>query len=269
MLRFSSMAALVFVGALIAAPAQAMTRAVVEKTCPYDEVKFTFDAQNSGSSFDRLLDGMLLGSIESPWPLAVCPTNGFVFLKEHYTADELERLRPLIFSAEYQNMKSETPYYRAAWIAERSGFSHAETSRILVQATWQAEMAELAERGLNRAAGQPLQDASKFIDRLMAEGTTGERYQRYVTEVLVRLQVDVADAARSPEARVADRLLIGEMLRRLGRFEEADRHFVSLMNDLDPASKEAVLAGFQRKLIAGKDAGLHSVSEAFGANRRN
>ena len=68
--------------------------------------------------------------------------------------------------------------------------------------------------------------------------------------------------------RVADRLLVGELLRRLGKFEEADSHFVSLTNDLKPDSKEATLVAFQRKLIAGRDAGLHTVSEVFGGQRR-
>ena len=268
MFRLSYAAGLVLAGALIVAPAQAMTRLAVEMTCPYDGVKFTFDAQGSGTSFDRLLDGMALGPIESPWPLAVCPTNGFVFLKQDYEADELERLRPLILSAEYQNMKNETPYYRAAWIAERSGSSHADVSRLLVQATWQAGGAELAERGRNAAAGLSAQDANKFFDLVIAEGTSGERYQRYVTEALARLQVDVADTSRSLDVRVADRLLIGELLRRLGKFEDADNHFVSLTNDLKPDSKETTLVAFQRKLIAGRDTGLHTVSEAFGGQRR-
>jgi hypothetical protein len=268
MFRLNSTASLVFAGALIIGSAQAMTRLAVEMTCPYDGIKFTFNAQNSGTAFDRLLDGMALGAIESPWPLAICPTNGFVFLKENYEADELERLRPLILSSEYQKVKDETPYYRAAWIMERSGSSHSDASRFLVQATWEAGFAELAERGRNSAASLSAQDANKLFGRLMAEGTTGERYRRYATELLARLQVDVADASRSLDARVADRLLIGELLRRLGRFTEAGSHFVSLVNDLNPASKEAMLAEFQRKLIAGSDAGLHSVSEALGGSQR-
>jgi len=268
MFRFSYSAVLVLAGALIVTPAQAMTRLAVVMTCPYDGVKFTFNAQGSGTSFDRLLDGMALGPIESPWPLAVCPTNGFVFLKQDYEADELERLRPLIFSAEYQNIKSETPYYRAAWIAERSGRSHADVSRLLVQATWQAGFAELAERSRNDPPRLSEQDAKKRFDQLMAEGTTGDRYQRYATELLARLQVDVADASRSFEVRVADRLLVGELLRRLGKFEDADSHFISLTNDLKPDSKETTLVAFQRKLVAGRDAGLHTVSEVFGGQRR-
>jgi hypothetical protein len=254
-------------GAMVAISAHAMTSSVVEMTCPYDGVKFNFSVQMSGTSFDKQLDWMPVGAIESPWPLAVCPTNGFVFLKANYEDDELEQLRPLILSAEYQSIKSETPYYRAAWIMERTGASHQDVSGFLLQATWEVGRAELVERGRASAAGGSAQDTADFVRRIMAEGTISERYRRYATELLARLAVDVADQARSAEERTANRLLIGEMLRRLGRFDEADSHFAALANDLAPASKEATLTAFQRRLVANKDIGLHYMSEAFGKSR--
>ncbi|QIO33097.1 hypothetical protein [Bradyrhizobium sp. 1(2017)] len=244
--------------------AQAMTRSTVEMTCPYDGVKFTFNAQNSGTSFGKQLDGMPVGAIESPWPLASCPTNGFVFVKAKYEDDELERLRPLILSAEFQAIRSEAPYYRASWIMERTGASHAEVSNLLLQATWEAGRTELGERIRANTPGISAKDARDLVRHLMAEGTTGERYTRYASELLARLAADVVDTTRSAEARVADRLLAGEMLRRLGRFDEADSHFAALAGDLAPDSQEATLAAFQRRLIAAKDRGLHLVSEALG-----
>jgi hypothetical protein len=250
-------------GALATISAHAMTRNVVEMTCPYDGVKFNFVAQMSGTSSDRLLDWMPFGAIESPWPLASCPTNGFVFLKAKYEDDELEKLRPLILSAEFQNIKNETPYYRAAWIMERTGASHEDVSRFLLQATWEAGRNELGERRRAPPPGGPAESMANFVRRLMAEGTTGERYRRYATELLTRLAVDVADQSRSVEKRTSDRLLIGEVLRRLGRFDEADSYFAALTNDLTPGSKQATLAAFQRRLIANKDVGMHYMSEAF------
>jgi len=221
-------------GFLAGVSAHAMTRNAVEMVCPYDGVKFTFNDQMSGTSFDKRLDWMPVGAIESPWPLAACPTNGFVFLKEKYDADELERLRPLILSAEYQGLKGETPYYRAAWIKERTGAPHPEVSRWLLQATWQA---------------------------------TGEQYSRYATELVARLSVDIADKTESAEQHIGYRLLTGEILRRLGRFEEADGQFVALTKDLEPASNEAKIVAFQRRLIADKDIRAHLISEALGKSR--
>lgn len=253
--------------ALTASAAHAMTRSTVEMTCPYDGVTFSFSAQNSGSSFDKQLDWMPVGAVESPWPLASCPTNGFVFVKAKYEDDELERLRPLILSPEYQALKNETPYYRAAWIMEHTGASHPQVSSLLLQATWEAERTELGERSRANSPGETAKGNADFVRRLMAEGTTGERYRRYATELLARLVVDVADTTRSAEARIADRLLISEILRRLGRFDEADRHLAALIDDLAPDSNEATLAAFQRRLIVAKDIGLHFMSEALGKNR--
>lgn len=255
------------VGALSAISAHAMTRQVVEMTCPYDGVRFEFSAQASGTSFGQLLDRMQFGAIESPWPLATCPTNGFVFIKTKYEDDELERLRPLILSAEYQNIRNETPYYRAAWIMERSGAAHHDVSRFLLQATWEAGRADLAERSRVDGAPSPTEKSGNYVRRMFAQGTTGERYRRYATELLPRLAVDAADAARSMEERTVSRVLIGELLRRLGRFDEAGNHFVVLASDVAPASKEAALVAFQRQLIAAKDIGLHFMSEAFAQSQ--
>lgn len=264
-LRLLVLAWLALAGGTFAA--HAMTRSTVEMTCPYDGVKFTFYAQNSGTSFGKQLDWMPVGAIESPWPLASCPTNGFVFVKAKYEDDELERLRPLILSPAFQTIKSETPYYRASWIMAHTGSSHADVSGLLLQATWEAGRTELGERSPANKPGLSANDAQDIVRRLMAEGTTGERYTRYATELLARLAVDVADTTRSAEARIADRLLIGEMLRRLGRFDEADSHFAALSGDLAPDSKEATLAAFQRRLIAAKDRGLHLESEALGKSQ--
>ncbi|WP_110116489.1 hypothetical protein [Bradyrhizobium diazoefficiens] len=263
--RLLVLAWLVLAGGAFAA--HAMTRSIVEMTCPYDGVKFTYSAQNSGTSFGKQLDWMPVGAIESPWPLASCPTNGFVFVKAKYEDDELERLRPLILSPEFQGIRSETPYYRASWIMEHTGASHEEVSSLLLQATWEAGRTELGERSRVNRPGLSAKDAQDLVRRLMAEGTTGERYTRYATQLLARLAVDVADTTRSAEARLDDRLLTGEMLRRLGRFDEADSHFAALASELAPDSKEATLAAFQRRLIAAKDRGLHLVSEALGKNQ--
>ena len=151
---------------------------------------------------------------------------------------------------------------------ERTGAPHHEVSRFLLQATWQAGRVEFGERGRAHAGGWSRQEVADLVRRIMAEGTTGERYRRYATELLARLAVDVADAARSAEERTADRLLIGEMLRRLGRFDEAESHFAALANDLAPASDEVTVAAFQRRLVATNDVGLHSISEALGKSRQ-
>lgn len=210
-------------------PSDARTFHQVEMTCPYDGTKFSFASQASGTSFGKALDLMETGPIDSPWPIAVCPTNGFVFFKGKFDDEELERLRPLVMSAEYQALKGETPYYRAAWLFERTGASHRKVSLTLLQATWEAK-----------------QDA--------------ERYERYATALAARLPIDIE---ASPDDKKMLQLVLGELLRRLGRFEEARQHFVRLAQELEPGSNEARVAAFQLRLIERNDREPNLISEAL------
>ena len=239
-----------------ASAAGAMTLQTVEMTCPYDGTRFEFRVQGSGTSTGQSLDFMLMGAIRSPWPIAVCPTNGFVFAKEKYEPDELERLRPIVLSPDYQALKDETPYYRAAWIMERSGEPRTEVSLYLLQATWEAGWEALAERynAKLREAPPGARAPDPDIRALLAEGTSSERYRRYATELLARLPSDIAAASpRSGQFK----LVQGELLRRLGRFDEADAYFKALEGGYDTGSGEANYVAFQRELIARRDLGIH------------
>lgn len=216
--------------------ASASTISRVEMVCPYDGTRFAFTRQNSGTSVDKSLDLRPLGPIISPWPIAVCPTNGFVFLKQDYTASELEALRPLILSPEYQALKDETPYYRAAWIAERSGHNEDDTGWLLLRACWEA-------------ADRPAQ------------------FRRYAEELIDKL---TSAYGKQPDARVklTQRMLIGEFRRRTGQFDAAESHFLGLRQELkDPESPEAKVVDYQLKLIALRDRDQHAISEAYGKER--
>ncbi|MGA2128390.1 MAG: hypothetical protein ABSG76_19830, partial [Xanthobacteraceae bacterium] len=191
--------------------AVAHTGVQVEMICPYDGTKFSFQAQTSGSSFGTTLDFMPVGAIQSPSPMAVCPTNGFVFFKDKFDDQELERLRPLILSPDYQALKEETPYYRAAWIGEHTRAPHAEVSWALLQATWEV-----------------------FRDP--------QHYARYATELATRLPDDIA--ASNPDQKRMFQLLQGEIMRRLGSFDDAKQYFQNWSRELDPTSNDALTAAF-------------------------
>ncbi len=228
-------AALAVAAALLAAaaqwPAAAHTGGNVEMTCPYDGTKFTYYAQHSGTQFGRQLDLKPIGPIMSPWPIASCPTNGFVFLQEKYSDEELERLRPLIFSPEFQALKEETPYYRASWIMEHTGKSHADVSWMLLKATWEA-----------------------------SENAT-ERYKRYAGQLAKRLPEDIA--AASGESKLTLQMLYAEMLRRLGQFDEAAEFLnkIEVPNDLQ--AKVGPLVAYQKELASRHDGAPHAMKEAF------
>lgn len=223
--------ALVFIAAALCAPTKVFshTSGQVQMTCPYDGTTFLFEAQASGSSFGTTLDFMPVGAIQSPWPLAVCPTNGFVFFKDKFDDQELERLRPLILSPDYQALKEETPYYRAAWIGEHTGASHAQVSLTLLQATWEA-----------------IRDP--------------QRYRRYAMELAARLPEDVE--ASKPDQKNMFQLLQGEIMRRLGRLDDAKQYFETWSKQLKPASNDAVIAAFEIRLIDKRDVQPHLMAEA-------
>ncbi len=220
---------------LLHAPmATASTPVAVEMTCPYDGTKFRTTVLASWSTWGSDLDHRPTGGL---WPLAECPTNGFVFLQDKYTEEELERLRPLVLSDEYQALKTEVTYYRAYWLRQRTGASRELTSLTLLQATWQV------------AHNQ-------------------EKYARYVGELLDRLPSDIrAETEQNKVLRL--RMLYGELLRRTGRFDEAKDYFQDLLSDLKPDSNESIITKLQITLSDKRDAKPRSVRSALGKDKED
>ena len=249
----------------------ARTIQTVTKTCPYDGTTFKFTEEVSGASFDKSLDLMPVGAIKSPSPLAACPTNGFVFFKHDLTPEEIERLRPLILSKDYQSIKNETPYYRAAWIMERLGERPQKVSGMLLQATWEAtwEAATLAYAKRLKTTSIKTDNANnigKMFLRTDQDGklfreASSERYVRYANELLSRLGTDEL-ATQDARERTNLRWITGELLRRLGRFSQAKDHYEALANDLGPDHALAKRIALQLRLIAAGDRTMHMMSEA-------
>jgi hypothetical protein len=201
-----------------------MTLREVEMVCPYNGTKFTAALQSSGTIFTNTLDLMPVGAIMSPSPLAECPTNGFVFFKREFTPEELERLKPLVLSPEYQALAGETSYYRAAWLQGRSGASHLEVTWTLLGAKWQ------------RAA--------------------------YAPEVLARLPQDIAEA--EGELKATLRIVEGDLLRQLGRFDESRQRFSSLLDEFDADTVIGTVARYELVLIdKGDGSSQHTIESAM------
>jgi hypothetical protein len=271
-LRGSLLAGLVTVW--LPAVAVGATIQTIEMTCPYDGTKFEFVAQMSGTSFGSALDGMPMGAIRSPWPLAVCPTNGFVFLKESYTDEELERLRPLVLSPEYQGLRDEAAYYRAAWISERSGSTAREVAHLFLQSSWEVGQAELIARYRTRLGiteGMSYPEAAKLAEQdrdhsiyrqVFAEGTLSDRWTRYAREALTRYQASV-NAEGDDKFRTYSNMVIGELLRRLRQFDEAAQHFGTFASGLAPSSNEGRIVAFQLDRISKADAGFYTTDDVF------
>lgn len=187
------MRALIAAGAvlLLAAPRAASTYTEVEKTCPIGGQKFKFMELMSISTYGRMADGMPIGSGQFPIDLPKCPDNGLVMYKDFRKAD-LAVLRPIVAGAEYQALqRRETVYFLAAWLAERLG-EQDRIAGLLLSATWEAKNRE----------------------------PDGERARRYNEAFLARVAALPADN-RSFES-IALRVRAANVLRELGRFEEAE-----------------------------------------------
>jgi len=213
---------------LVANLCQALTTREVEETCPIDGEKFKATLAMSGTQFGIYLDGKPYGALLAPWPLAKCPTTGFVMYKSKFSEDELAKLREYVQSSEYRALIGvETTYYLAATLQRRIGEDNRRIASTLLRATWQAE--------------------------------TDSRYRRYAQETLEAYKQLLTQAA-DERSLLSMEFIAGELERRLGLFDEAKRRFSAL------ASRDEAKSGtfpqileFQLTLIEAKDAQPHKV----------
>lgn len=223
-------ALLVWLG-LAAAPAQALTFADQTLVCPIDGKSFTARVMSSGSVFGRYFDTRPFGPIAAPAPLPACPDSGFIVIEQRrYGAEELARLRAFVASPEYRGwIANETPYYRLARQMAFAGASADATANVWLQATWEAG---------------------------------AQRYRRYAEQAL-RAWLQRAQRQAGSEAGVHARLVVGELQRRLGRFDAARATFSGVRADpawakLEDAQTREYLGKIvdaQLQLVQARDAG--------------
>ncbi|WP_202843629.1 hypothetical protein [Luteimonas saliphila] len=184
--------------ALAVPRAEALTILTQEFTCPIGGEVFSQSMAGSGTQFGQDFDLRPYGPTAAPWPLPVCPGNGFVMFKDEFSAGELQRLAAYVEGARYRGMvaEDEASYFRAAALMERLGMPVAERADALLKATWQA-------------------------------GTDAARYRRYAAAALAAHEQSCGQSqADGPgEEGLQCRMLIGELQRRLGRFDAAAATF--------------------------------------------
>jgi hypothetical protein len=180
------------------ARAFAMTMSDTESICPLDGLKFTQSLPMSGTAFGMMLDFRQTGAIASPWPQAECPKDGLVLYKE-FTSEEVRILAAYVPSAEYQALRQrQAQYWRIAHLQKALGAPPAERAPTLLKATWEA---------------RPRQ------------------YEEYAEACLEAYQDLAAAQHDTPEALVTSCLVIGELRRRLKRFDAAKSVFTELENN--------------------------------------
>jgi hypothetical protein len=107
--------------------------------CPIGGESFEHTTTASYTIFGQRPDGKPYGSWHFPLDLPRCPGNGLIVF-DKFSAADLERLTPLIASAEYRAMLPvETDYFLAAWLMEKLGRDPLDVAWMVVQASWQAD----------------------------------------------------------------------------------------------------------------------------------
>jgi hypothetical protein len=131
---------------LIAAPlataerAQALYVQQLEVTCPIDGKTFRAEIVAAFSTSGMRLDLKPLGQVVAPYPYPICPDNGFVIYKSRFSEDEMEKIRPIVQSAEYQRLRrNHTSYFMMAYVKERMGASAYDLGDAYLGASWEAE----------------------------------------------------------------------------------------------------------------------------------
>lgn len=124
--------------AVLTSPAGAGTPYQENLTCPIGGEKFEHTSTGSYSTFGARPDGKPYGSWIFPMPMPVCPSNKLP-IYDKFTKEQLARLEPLVASAEFKAIGNDMPYYRAAWLMERSGEPAADVAWMIVKASWEAD----------------------------------------------------------------------------------------------------------------------------------
>ncbi|HZF96220.1 MAG TPA: hypothetical protein VEZ20_15260 [Allosphingosinicella sp.] len=109
-------------------------------TCPIGGAPFDFTTTTALTTFGERPDGKPFASWGMPVQLPECPDNGLVLYNEAFDAAEVERLRALVASPDYQALRAgHGQYYRAAWLMRRMGAGEEAVLAMLVEATWEAD----------------------------------------------------------------------------------------------------------------------------------
>ena len=201
-----------------------------EFTCPLGGEKFKSLVLGTHSTFGRHLDWEPVSYMEFPAPLAVCPSNGFVILKENYTDAELEKFGSVIASDEYQRVFAEkhASYYYFFRLNQMLKENSNEQWWYLVEATWEAEQCN-----------------------------DSEKYQLYAKEAIKAGKLFLEKNKAKEQDYWILNIIIPNLYRRVGEFQSAHAWLDAFGDQLpeEQETKEFFELAFQllRQAVAAKD----------------
>lgn len=223
--------------------ADARTVGSVEIICPIDGTKFTATLEMSGSRFGTALDLKPIGAIGAPPLMAQCPTDHFVVYqdKKHFKQGEIEKIKTYIHSKEYKDLVAQgnTTYYLTAKIQAHLGKDRLDVAFTYLQATWQVE-------------------------------NDKEKYLKYSTDAMNEFNAYLKDHHKKNRDWMLSQSLVGEILRRQGKFKQAHEHFEKIKQIKEITDDEVInrIIDLQLKLIAKSDSTSHEVPRPSEAGKK-
>lgn len=223
----------------VASAVPALAGKLVERefTCPVCAESFYAKLDVDSGQCDMRLDLKPVGDCPAPWRLPDCPKCGFVIYGIKLPKGEVAAAKRTVASADYAKARERSSYYRLAMLYAGQGWSDFAVANAYLKASWQEET-----------------DPAKFRDDL-------EQALKYFSA-----------AAASPKSMLEEKensqLLMGELLRRLGRFEEALAHLRSLRGTKGfTGNIFGDIVEYQVMLSLKKDAGIYEMEDVRARKR--
>ena len=224
MLRSFAVRTAAFLVLLLAGVMAAVNSVEREFMCPFDGMVWKERVETSGTARGLRLDLRQLGEIVDPPTLPQCPKCRFPMFSDRFAGPLVDRLRPFVRGGDFQMLARKNPPYFA--LAQVQSYLNAPDRHIAMsylRASWQAE-----ER----------------------EGVCRRMLEKAHTHFVAALAV-----AGQPDAKLDEMsMLCGEIERRLGRWDDAEKRFRAIEESgrLKDSPKAPVI-GIQLALIARRD----------------
>lgn len=226
-----------------AGTAFAHTSGRVDKVCPLCSTAFTAEVDMSGTQFGMRLDLKPIGPIAAPWRVPVCPQCHFVLFSDELTPEVLEQCREIVGSQGYISQVERSSHFLLGLLYEGLKENPMTVAQTFLRASWQEEETpELLREDLERSLGH--------------------------FEAFLQLPPPAESGDSDPEnnPRATAQLLKAEILRRLGRFDQASV-FLDELKVL-PAFQDSFvgkIVDYQIRLCQKQDDQPHQLSEMESA----
>ena len=232
----------------MATSALAMTVFMSDETCPLCKTEFKAELAGSGTQHGMRLDLKPLGPIAAPWPVPVCPKCHFVLFSSELEKTDLAKLNKYVQSKEYQDWgKIRSSHFLMAKLLSLLGSEEVVLAHVYLKASWQ-------EEGSDKYLKEDLELSLKHFDAYLKKGPPKKKKEKNKA---------TDEDEKESSAYYTAQLLKGELLRQLGRFDEAKVYLQELQKfEQFKGTFFGDIVRYEITLCEQKDSKHHLMSEA-------